>query len=136
MTTRDIPKATWDEEIMDTTFYYRYPEGSNIINKGLYKNLYVIPEGSPLTPEDASDIADLMIYEGDYYYRDHETGNWVKIKLGPIPVRYDNIYTKVEFDKMVYDLYFVGPESVWEQDEKQDEYLVAEVLPDGTQGNS
>lgn len=127
MVRREIPKASWDGTIMDTTLYFRYPEGSNILNKGLYKNLFVIEEGSGLTPEDASALADLMIYQGDYYFRDRDKNEWVKIILGPIPVIYDNIYLKSEEDALIDDLAFVGPASEWETVEDKEKYLVGKV---------
>ena len=128
MTTREIPKATWDgESIISNTLYYRYPEGSNILGRGLYKNLFIIEEGSGLTPDDASALAEFMIYNGDYYYRDNN--EWIKIILGPIPVRYNNIYLKSEQDALIDALDFDDTQIIWDNltEEEQEAYLVGRV---------
>lgn len=113
MRSRYIPRIVnfLDGTYGEDTLFYRFPMGDNILSKTIYNNVYLIQPGSGKTLDDAPLGVDLAHYEKNFYLRIWDTPttyHWLKLYLGPIPVRFDSIYTKEEMDFLLAALSFEG----------------------------
>ena len=135
MTSRYIPRVVNFEDGVygEDTLYHRYPLGDNILSKSIYNNLLIIEPGSGKTLDDASPFVDFVYYNGSFYLKVWDTPinfHWLKLYLGPIAVKFDNIYTTEELDFLLRSLYFEGSLTDWNAltKEEKENFLVGRVM--------
>ena len=130
MVSREIPQGNWNGELTgQSTLYHRYPLGDNILSKYEYKNLYKGDDLQDVPDEEGTDFVVIVDEQEQETYYMKEDGQWVQIALGPIPIRYYNIYTKEEFDYLLANLVFDGTYYTWSHlnSDTKAAYLVGKV---------